>query len=812
MSQLIAIAATLLIALASPLAMLPASANPSLSQSRSIVFFRSDRENYLRGQDQMEVRRILSRFRTSVISASDHLNFAVIESDSRVLPLLRADPRIAAIIQDFRVQVTTEEEPATSWGLDRIDQRALPLSGTFHSLSNGDGVDVYVLDTGVDADHPEFGQRVLPGVGFTGESVYGNVDPHGHGTHVAGTAAGATYGIAREATIIPVRVLNQNGSGYFSWVLAGMEWVITEAATRQRPAVANMSLGADVTYSADREQLRAITDDIIDRAAAAGVVFSLAAGNNSGNSCYFFPAFARNALTVGATAEDDTRAWYSNSGSCVDLYAPGSNIRSARTGDVPNGGGSIVFSGTSMAAPHVAGAVAIQWGAEPSLSVVALSEELKRRTVSTSSVGQLLNIQFIGCSGTPCIERAPQLSNGYVNTRTRIYPRGGLWLRSDTQRFVQWYRCDEAGFASRTVPATCLPIGSPIEPGANNSILLSADDYKKYIRVAEIAENSYGTTMHISASTSQVQSGGSTQTPLVISTLPPEVVLGVAYPVLLELSGGSGSGEISWSGTTSVCQILNAEDFPRTPTLLFIGIGTCAITATKHEDAAYATAQTTRTIIVSAPPMQAPDLVGGWQLSRVPTVGSEYEVDFPTIVGFPTPNVSEYRWWRCRTAQPVITSQKSSSGCTLIQGANQSSYRPVSADLGQRIRFGLKASSVAGVTWLQSATSPVVVGGLEFVNGPMISGRLDVGQRLSVNVGRVGGTPPTLIEYQWYSCAGPSPRGTTPHPSCTPISGAVSQRYVITTGERGRTVVVRVRATNLVGIVENFSAATGVVR
>ena len=274
---------------------------------------------------------------------------------------LAADPNVATIEPDVMLHASVDQ-PGATWGLDRIDQRNLPLSGTYsYPSSAGAGVRVYVLDTGVRSTHAEIAGRVQPGFTLI-EDGSGTEDCNGHGTHVAGTIAGTTYGVAKAATIVPVRVLDCLGSGSLSAVIAGLDWVLT--SNKGAPAVVNMSLGGGGSFTVDTAVQRVIN---------SGVPVVVAAGNSSADACASSPARVAGAITVGAIASDDSRATYSNFGSCLDLFAPGSGVTSA---GIDSDTATAVKNGTSMATPHVAGAVAVLKGQQPSLTPAAIASAL----------------------------------------------------------------------------------------------------------------------------------------------------------------------------------------------------------------------------------------------------------------------------------------------------------------------------------------------------------------------------------------------------------------------------------------------------
>ncbi|MFI1648425.1 S8 family peptidase [Streptomyces avidinii] len=317
------------------------------------------------------------------------LNGYSVEVSEAQAKKLAADPAVKSVVQNRTFTVDATQPNPPSWGLDRIDQRALPLNQSYtYPDKAGEGVTAYIIDTGVRITHQDFGGRASYGYDAIDNDNTAQ-DGHGHGTHVAGTVGGGAYGVAKKAKIVGVRVLDNNGSGTTAQVVAGIDWVTRNAV---KPAVANMSLGGGADSALDT----AVRNSI-----ASGITYGVAAGNESTNASTKSPARVAEAITVGATTNTDAKASYSNFGTALDIFAPGSSITSSwGTGDTATN----TISGTSMATPHVVGAAALHLAQNTSSTPAQVRDALVAaatpNVVTSPGTGSPNLLLYVGDGGT----------------------------------------------------------------------------------------------------------------------------------------------------------------------------------------------------------------------------------------------------------------------------------------------------------------------------------------------------------------------------------------------------------------------------
>jgi subtilisin family serine protease len=366
------------------------TSNPNAIKGSYIVAFKAGVAG-VAGVDDLTASTA-SRYKAQVAVTYRHAlhGFAGTMSEASAR-LLAADPAVAYVEQNATVSTADTQAPVPSWGLDRIDQRNLPLDNSYTYPNTAPNVRAYVIDTGIRVTHNDFGGRAVWGTNTVGDGI--NDDCHGHGTHVAGTVGGSAHGVAKAVQLTAVKVLGCTGSGTFAGVAAGIDWVTGDHAAGA-PAVANMSLGGAGTSTT--------TENAVRNSIADGVVYAIASGNSNADACGFTPARVAEAITVNASDINDNRASFSNFGTCTDIFAPGVNITSAwNTSDTATN----TISGTSMATPHVAGGAALILGANPTLTPAQVAfrmfSDATADHIANPGTGSPNRLLFVGAGSPP---------------------------------------------------------------------------------------------------------------------------------------------------------------------------------------------------------------------------------------------------------------------------------------------------------------------------------------------------------------------------------------------------------------------------
>jgi aqualysin 1 len=651
--------------------------------------------------------RVVSKSGTALNTVTAELT----ESDRNRLSRDRDVNRIE--LDRIITRTTTQTDP--QWGLDRIDQRELPLSNSYSYNGDGTGVDVYVIDTGIRSDHQEFTGRIKKTVNFS--AISGVEDCDGHGTHVAGTALGTEFGVAKNANLIVVRVFDCSGSTTITSIVRAIDWIISDHRS-STPAVANLSLGGGLSTSLNNAVQELIND---------GVVTVVAAGNSGANACNYSPSSVTAAIVVGASDQIDQDTSFSNYGPCIDLFAPGDDVISAYIG---GDRASAMLSGTSMAAPHVAGVAAIllQENFASISNKATANSVIQNLIIEQSTKGELSSVYGTFTPGSfyfsqnrllftqsgepgpapdtpPTVSGTPTVTTEFsVGSAATV--AGDTWSGSPEPTVsFNWLACTRSDSRSRSgssIPRECSSLSAP----SNREYTVGADAIGKYLRVLITGSNTAGSSSVMSATTRSVIASAP------VNTASPSIS-GTAS-LNSSLTGNAGSWTSSpsarfsyqWmqcsnSDSVDSCTAISRATSTRFRIATEQGGSYLRFQVTASNSAGTVIAHSAATTQVFAPPAP-PSTRSSISIRGSERVGNTLTASTLTWSGSPMPSVTR-QWLRC--TQRISRQTTSDPGnCVEIAGATNTSYQATTDDVGYYLGVREIATNSSATVTVWSAT------------------------------------------------------------------------------------------------------------